>query len=97
MALSDYTQLEYIYNNDGWAYIDTGYTMEKTDSITFEQICYISDITWSGVNGYCQWSSEILTLNSSIVRFHSDDINNMKKMALDLIDDKHNEEGEMYE
>ena len=64
MALSDYTQLEYIYNNDGWAYIDTGYTMEKTDSITFEQICYISDITWSGVNGYCQWSSEILTLNT---------------------------------
>lgn len=64
MALSEYTQLEYIYNNDDWAYIDTGYTMEKTDSITFEQICYISDKTWSGVNGYCQWNSEILTLNT---------------------------------
>ena len=52
---------------------------------------YIKNIDKYVLNG------EILTLNSSIVRFHSDDINNMKKMALDLIDDKHNEEGEMYE
>jgi MinD-like ATPase involved in chromosome partitioning or flagellar assembly len=32
-------------------------------------------------------SGEILTLNNSINLFHSKDINNMKKMALDLIDD----------
>ena len=32
---------------------------------------------------------EILTLNKSINTFHSADINNMKKMALDLIDDSH--------
>ena len=37
-------------------------------------------------------SREILTLNNSINLFHSKDINNMKKMALDLIDDSHGKE-----
>ena len=37
-------------------------------------------------------SGEILTLNHSINLFHSKDINNMKKMALDLIDDSHGKE-----
>ena len=37
-------------------------------------------------------SGEILTLNNSINLFHSKDINNMKKMALDLIDDSHGKE-----
>ena len=36
---------------------------------------------------------EILTLNKSINTFHSSDISNMKKMALDLIDDRHAKEG----
>ena len=37
-------------------------------------------------------SGDILTLNNSINLFHSKDINNMKKMALDLIDDSHGKE-----
>ncbi len=37
-------------------------------------------------------SGEMLTLNNSINLFHSKDINNMKKMALDLIDDSHGKE-----
>lgn len=37
-------------------------------------------------------SGEILTLNNSMNLFHSKDINNMKKMALDLIDDSHGKE-----
>lgn len=37
-------------------------------------------------------SGEILTLNNSINLFHSKDINNMKKMALGLIDDSHGKE-----
>lgn len=37
-------------------------------------------------------SGEILTLNNSINLFHSKDINNMNKMALDLIDDSHGKE-----
>ena len=37
-------------------------------------------------------SGEILTLNNRINLFHSKDINNMKKMALDLIDDSHGKE-----
>lgn len=37
-------------------------------------------------------SGEILTLNNSINLFHSKDINNMEKMALDLIDDSHGKE-----
>lgn len=36
---------------------------------------------------------EILTLNKSVNAFHSGDINHMKKMALDLIDDSHMKEG----
>ncbi len=38
---------------------------------------------------------EILTLNKSINTFHSGDIAHMKKMALDLIDDSHDEKGGM--
>ena len=34
---------------------------------------------------------KILTLDSNINRFHTNDISNMKKMALDLIDNKHKE------
>lgn len=38
-------------------------------------------------------SGEILTLNKKINTFHSKDVVNMKKMALDLIDDRHIKEG----
>ena len=41
-------------------------------------------------------SGEILTLNNSINLFHSKDINNMKKMALDLIDDSHGKEAKKW-
>ena len=34
-------------------------------------------------------NGEILTLNKSINAFHQKDVSNMKKMAIDLIDDKH--------
>jgi len=36
---------------------------------------------------------EILTLNKRLNTFHQKDVNNMKIMALDLIDDKHYKEG----
>ena len=49
---------------------------------------YIKNIDKYVLNG------EILTLNRNIVRFHSNDIENMKKMAIDLIDDKHKEAGD---
>lgn len=35
---------------------------------------------------------EILTLNKNLNTFHSKDVANMKKLALDLIDDKHSKE-----
>lgn len=35
---------------------------------------------------------EILTLNKNLNAFHSKDVANMKKMAIDLIDDKHGKE-----
>lgn len=44
---------------------------------------YIKNIDKYVLNG------EILTLNKSINRFHSSEISNLKKMALDLIDDKY--------
>lgn len=52
---------------------------------------YIRNIDKYVLNG------EILTLNKNIVRFHNNDIMVMKKMALDLIDEKHKEEGRHYE
>ena len=48
---------------------------------------YIKNIDKYVING------EILTLNSSLNMFHSRDVNNMKKLALDLIDDRHSKEG----
>ena len=38
---------------------------------------------------------EILTLNRNIMRFHSNEIENMKKMAIDLIDERHKEAGDL--
>ena len=35
---------------------------------------------------------EILTLNNNLNMFHVKDVNNMKKLAIDLIDDKHGKE-----
>jgi len=37
-------------------------------------------------------NGEILTLNKNINRFHSNDISNLEKLALDLIDEKHGKE-----
>lgn len=37
-------------------------------------------------------SGDILTLNSKINAFHSNDVSNMRKLALDLIDDRHGKE-----
>ena len=39
-------------------------------------------------------NGEILTLNKNVLRFHSNDIDNKRKMAVDLIDDKHKEVGD---
>lgn len=53
---------------------------------TISRNFYIKNIDKYVMNG------EILTLNKSINTFHSKDISNMKKMALDLIDDRHRKE-----
>ena len=52
---------------------------------TISKNFYIKNIDKYVLNG------EILTLNRNIYRFHTTEIENMKKMALDLIDDKHKE------
>lgn len=54
---------------------------------TISRNYYIKNIDKYVMNG------EILTLNKNINTFHQGDVNNMKKMALDLIDDKHKKEG----
>ena len=53
---------------------------------TISRNYYIKNIDKYVMNG------EILTLNKNINTFHSGDISNMKKLALDLIDDSHNKE-----
>ena len=53
---------------------------------TISKNFYIKNIDKYALNG------EILTLNRNIVRFHSSDVENMKKMAIDLIKDTHKEE-----
>jgi len=55
---------------------------------TISKNFYIKNIDKYVLNG------EILTLNRNILRFHTNDIDNMRKMASDLIDDKHKEVGE---
>ncbi len=54
---------------------------------TISKNYYIKNIDKYVMNG------EILTLNKNINAFHQGDVNNMKKMALDLIDDVHKKEG----
>ena len=55
---------------------------------TISKNFYIKNIDKYVLNG------EVLTLNKNILRFHSNDIENMRKMAVDLISDKHNEVGD---
>ena len=57
---------------------------------TISKNFYIRDIDKYMLNG------EILTLNKKIVNTHSRDIENMKKLALDLIDDKHEKIGDKF-
>lgn len=54
---------------------------------TISKKYYIKDIDKYVVDG------EILTLNKKLNSMHQSDILNMRKMAMDLIDDKHNKEG----
>lgn len=62
--------------------------MIKTNiDYTISKNYYIKNIDKYVMNG------EILTLNKKLNAFHQGDVNNMKKMALDLIDDKHIKEG----
>jgi len=53
---------------------------------TISKNFYIKNIDKYVLNG------EILTLNKNIHRFHASDIDNMRKLALDLISDKHGED-----
>lgn len=53
---------------------------------TISRNYYIKNIDKYIMNG------EILTLNKSLNTMHSKDVSNMKKLALDLIDDKHGKE-----
>ena len=53
---SGYTKLEYI-ESDNSAWLDTGITMEKTDTVTLEEVLSpfgTSDIRYTGANGYMQ-------------------------------------------
>ena len=54
---------------------------------TISRKYYIRDIDKYVVDG------EILTLNKKLNSMHQSDVMNMRKMAMDLIDDKHNKEG----
>lgn len=56
---------------------------------TISRKYYIRDIDKYVMDG------EILTLNKKINSIHQSDLLNMKKMAMDLIDDKHNKGGEI--
>ena len=53
---------------------------------TISSSYYIKNIDKYVMNG------EILTLNKSINAFHQKDVSNMKKLAIDLIDDRHGKE-----
>ena len=53
---------------------------------TISKNYYIKNIDKYVMNG------EILTLNKKINMFHQNDVSNMKKMAMDLLDDRHSKE-----
>lgn len=60
--------------------------IKKNINYTISKNFYIKNIDKYTLNG------EILTLNKNINRFHSSDINNLEKIALDLIDERHGKE-----
>ena len=62
-------------------------TIDSNIDYTISSSYYIKNIDKYVMSG------EILTLNKKINTFHPKDVANMKKMALDLIDDRHIKEG----
>lgn len=62
-------------------------TIDSNIDYTISSNYYIKNIDKYVMNG------QILTLNKRINTFHTKDVINMKKMALDLIDDRHIKEG----
>lgn len=62
-------------------------TIDSNIDYTISSSYYIKNIDKYVMSG------EILTLNNKINTFHPKDVANMKKMALDLIDDRHIKEG----
>lgn len=60
--------------------------IKKNVNYTISKNFYIKNIDKYILDG------EILTLNKNINRFHSNDINNLAKLATDLIDEKHGKE-----
>lgn len=62
-------------------------TINGNVDYTISKNYYIKNIDKYIMNG------EILTLNKNINTFHQKDVSNMKKMALDLIDERHGKEG----
>ena len=62
-------------------------TIDSNIDYTISSSYYIKNIDKYVMSG------EILTLNKKVNTFHSKDVANMRKMALDLIDDRHIKEG----
>lgn len=54
---SGYKQVEYI-ESSGTQYIDTGLTVNKSDSYEYILSAYITNAAWGGANGYMQFNSE---------------------------------------
>lgn len=58
-TLSDYNVVEYI-ESTGTQYIDTGLTMEKTDTTRFEIYAHlVNNNSWGGVNAYMQYQANL--------------------------------------
>ena len=58
-TLSDYNVVEYI-ESTGTQYIDTGLTMEKTDTTRFEIYAHlVNNNSWCGVNAYMQYQANL--------------------------------------
>lgn len=59
------TRLAYIQSG-GTQYIDTGYTVNKTDSYTLTLVAEFSNACYAGANGYMQFTGDIAPSKSEI-------------------------------
>ena len=82
-SVSDYTAIDYL-ESTGTQYIDTGLTMEKSDSVRLEMEAHLTNNgNWAGVNGYMQYQANLGSGNKGLFVVDYNGSTHIEKVTFD--------------